>query len=177
MASGAAKRYAQAVLGLAKERGTLDAWYDDLARLDELMRDPRAAHVFASPNVAGADKLRIVDQVLAGAQPEARNLGRLLVERDRLDIVPQLFRIYADARLAEQGIAIAEVTTAEPLGMLEQEVVREQLGRLVGKRIELRMHTDPSIIGGVVARIGDRLIDGSVINQLRALRARLARTA
>ena len=177
MASGAAKRYAQAVLGLAKERGTLDAWYDDLARLDELMRHPRAAQVFGSPDVAAADKLRVVDQVLVNAQPEARNLARILVERDRLDIVPQLFQIYADARLAEQGIAIAEVTTAEPLGMLEQEVVREQLGRLVGKRIELRMHTDPSIIGGIVARVGDRLIDGSVINQLRALRARLARTA
>jgi len=177
VASGAAKRYAQAVVGLAKERGTLDAWYDDLARLDELMGEPRAAHLFASPNVAAADKLRIVDQVLAGAQPEARNLGRLLVERDRLEIVPQLFQIYADARLSEQGVAIAEVTTAEPLGLLEQEVVREQLGRLIGKRIELRMHTDPSIIGGIVARVGDRLIDGSVINQLRALRARLARTA
>ena len=176
MASGAAKRYAQAVLGLAKERGTLDAWYEDLARLDEVMREPRAAQYFASPNVATVDKLGLLDRVLAGAQPEARNLARLLVERDRLDIVPQLFQIYADARLAEQGVAIAEVTTAEPLGMLEQEVVREQLGRMVGKRIELRLHTDPSIIGGVIARVGDRLIDGSVINQLRALRERLART-
>ena len=177
LASGAAKRYAQAVLGLAKEAGTLDAWYEDLGRLDAVMRDPRAAAYFASPNVSAADKRRALDQVLANAQPEARNLVGLLVERDRLDIVPEMFRIYADARLAEQGIAIAEVTTAEPLGMLEQEVVREQLGRLIGKRIELRLHTDPSIIGGVIARVGDRLIDGSVINQLRALRARLGSTA
>ena len=177
MASGAAKRYAQAVLGLAKEQGTLDAWYEVLARLDEVMRDPRAAQFFASPSVAAADKLRVLDRVLATAQPEARNLARLLVERDRLDIVPRMFEIYADARLAEQGVAIAEVTTAEPLGMLEQEVVREQLGRLIGKRIELRLHTDPSIIGGIVARVGDRLIDGSVISRLRRLRARLTAAA
>nr|MBA3336978.1 F0F1 ATP synthase subunit delta [Chloroflexia bacterium] len=67
-----------------------------------------------------------------------------------------------------------EVTTAEPLGPEEQEMVKGQLKRLVGKEIELRLKTDPEIIGGIVARIGDQLIDGSVINQLRQLRARLA---
>ncbi len=177
MASSAAKRYAQAVVDLAKERGTLDAWYADLARLDELMRDPTAAQYFASPNIAPADKMRILDQVLANAQPETHNLARLLAERHRLDIVPQLFAIFAEARLAEQGIAIADVTTAEPLDPQEQTIVRAQLGRLVGKDVELRQHVDPGIIGGIVARVGDQLIDGSVVSQLRRLRARLATPA
>ena len=177
MASGAAKRYAQAVFSLAMERGTLDAWQADLGRLYELMRQPGATQYFANPNVTPADKERILAQVLADVQPEMRNLVRLLSERDRLNIVSQLYEIFNDLRRDEQGIAIAEVTTAEPLGLLEQEVVREQLGRLVGKRIELHLHTDPGIIGGIVARVGDKLIDGSVISQLRALRARLATPA
>jgi F-type H+-transporting ATPase subunit delta len=174
MASGAAKRYAQAVFGLAKERGTLDRWLDDLAALNDLVSDPRAAEVLASPAVPEAEKLNLVDRVLAGAQPEARNLAHLLIQRRRISIVPELAQRYGAAVLEERGIVIAEVTTAEPLGPQEQEMVRTQLSRMVGKSVQLRLNTDPSIIGGVIARVGDRLIDGSVINQLRRLRARLA---
>ncbi len=177
MASGAAKRYAQAVFSLAKERRTLDRWLDDLARLNDLMSDPRAAEYLVSPAVAEADKLKLVDSVLAAAQPEARNLAHMLIKNRRVAIIPDIAQLYGAAVLEERGIAIAEVTTAEPLGPREQEMVRAQLSRLVGKTVQLRTHTDPSIIGGVIARVGDQLIDGSVINQLRRLRARLAATA
>ncbi|HKG26209.1 MAG TPA: ATP synthase F1 subunit delta, partial [Thermomicrobiales bacterium] len=142
-----------------------------------LMSDPRAAEAMASPAVPEAEKLALVDRVLAGAQPEARNLAHLLVHRRRIAIVPELAQIFAEAVLQERGIVIAEVTTAEPLGPQEQEMVRSQLSKVVGKSVQLRLNTDPSIIGGIIARVGDRLIDGSVINQLRRLRARLAAAA
>ena len=177
MASGAAKRYAQAVLELARERGTFDAWHADLARLNELMSDPRAVSFFANPGVPAAQKDEILQQVLANAQPETRNLARLLGERGRLEIVPQLFELYEEGLRAERGIVVAEVTTAEPLGPAEQGLVGNHLARLVGKGVQLRLKVDPDIIGGIVARVGDQLIDGSVINQLRRLRARLAATA
>jgi F-type H+-transporting ATPase subunit delta len=177
MASGAAKRYAQAVFSLAKERGTIDRWLDDLARLNDLMGEPRAVEYLMSPAVDEADKIKLVDSVLANAQPEARNLAHLLIERQRVLIIPDLAQLYGAAVLEERGIAIAEVTTAEPLGQREQEMVRAQLSKLVGKSVQLRTNVDPSIIGGVIARVGDQLIDGSVINQLRRLRARLAATA
>jgi len=177
MASGAAKRYAQAVFSLAKERGTLDQWQADLAILNEVMADSMAESYLSSPNFSAADKQELLDRVLADAQPEARNLAHLLIHRDRLEIIPDLYQIYQDAVLAERGIAIADVTTAEPLGPEEQQMVRDSLHQLIGKEIELRLHTDPSIIGGIVARVGDQLIDGSVVNQLRRLRARLAAPA
>ncbi len=177
MASGAAKRYAQAVLALAKERGTLDAWHADLARLNELMSDPRAVDFFANPNVPTERKDEVLEQVTAAAQPEVRNLAHMLAERGRLEIVPQMFAIFEDGLRAERGIVVAEVTTAEPLGLAEQRLVRERLARLVGKQIELRLAVDPEIIGGIVARVGDQLIDGSVISRLRRLRARLTATA
>jgi|SRR5579884_317953 len=174
MASSAAKRYAEAVFSLAEEQGTLDAWQHDLGLLNDLMSDERAAAFFANPNVAEAKKRAVVDELLAKAQPEARNLAHLLIERHRMEIVPDLYRLYSEAHLAAQGIAVADVTTAEPLSPEEQDLVREQLARIVGKKIQLRLHTDPSIIGGVIARVGDMLIDGSVIAQLRRLRDRLA---
>lgn len=174
MASGAAKRYAQAVFSLARESNSFDQWQTDLARLDALVSDERAAHYLASPNVTEADKQRLLDVTLAQNSAEVRNLARLLLQRHRLNIVSDMVTLFEAAVLEERGIAVAEVTTAEPLDEQGQRVVRERLSALVGRNVELRLKTDPAIIGGIVARIGDQLIDGSVINQLRRLRARLA---
>jgi F-type H+-transporting ATPase subunit delta len=173
MASGAAKRYAQAVLSLARDRKSLDAWQTDLGTLNALMSDPKAGQFFASPRISLREKLQLIDSALLNGQPEARNLARLLAERNRLGVIPDLYRIYTDARLADQGIAVANVTTAEDLSQAEQAAIAEQLKRLVGKEIEMRMKTDPAIIGGIVARVGDQLIDGSVVTRLRRLRTRL----
>lgn len=177
MASGAAKRYAQAVFELAKEAERIDRWQADLEVLTGVMADPTVARFLTSPSVEEGAKIKLLDQALAAAQPEVRNLARLLVHRQRLDIIPELYRLFAERVLAERGIAVADVTTAEAIGPREQELVRAQLSRLVGKDVQLRLHTDPTIIGGVVARVGDMLIDGSVVNQLRRLRARLAAPA
>lgn len=173
MASGAAKRYTQAVFGLAREKGNFDQWQADLARLDALVSDARGAEYLASPNVSVADKQKLLDAALAQNSQESRNLARLLLQRRRLEIVPEMNVRFQELVLEERGIAIADVTTAEPLDERGQEIVRTQLRKLIGRDIELRMTTDPSIIGGIVARVGDQLIDGSVINQLRRLRARL----
>lgn len=174
MASGAAKRYAQAVMQVAKEQGTLDAWQRDLNVLAEAVQQPGVHAFLQSPNVETKYKRQLLERALADAQPEARNLANMLLERNRLDIIPTLLESFTEARMAEQGIVVADVTTAAPLNDVDQQTVRSQLEAMLGKRVELRMHTDPSIIGGIIARIGDKLIDGSVINQLRRLRHRLA---
>jgi len=177
VAGSAAKRYAQAVLDLAKERGSLDAWQADLARLGELLENQEMVDFFANPGVATAEKDALLERVLADAQPEMRNLARLLSERGRLELMPAIARLYEDGLRAERGIVIAEVTTAEPLGPEEQRLVGERLAEIVGQGVQLRLHVDSEIIGGIVARVGDQLIDGSVISQLRRLRARLAAAA
>lgn len=174
MASGAAKRYAQAVIGLAKERGTLEAWHADLALLNSLTGESGPLSYFANPGVDLAQKRSMLDRLLATSQPEARNLAMMLLERGRLEIVPQLFELFEEGMRAEQGIVVAEVTTADPLGPEEQAMVRDRLAAMLGKRVELRTKVDPEIIGGIIARVGDLLIDGSVISRLRRLRARLA---
>jgi len=174
VASSAAKRYAQAVLGLAKEQGTLDAWHADLTQLNALISDPGAKGFFGSPSVSAEEKAAKLDRSLAPSQPEVRNLAHLLLKRGRIGIVPQLFELFEDGLRAERGIAVANVTTAEPLGPGEQSMVRERLSRMLGKQVELRLSVDPAIIGGIVVRVGDLLVDGSVVSKLRRLRARLA---
>lgn len=174
MASGSAKRYAQAVVELAREKGSFDAWQRELGSLRAIVSDADARSFLENPRVKASDKNQVVDSVLADAQPEARNLAHMLIERRRTGIIQDLADLFDEAVLAENGIALVDVTTAEPLDEAGQELVRDHLGRLLGKRIELRLHEDPDIIGGFVARAGDQVIDGSVVNQLRRLRARLA---
>ncbi|MBA3378308.1 MAG: ATP synthase F1 subunit delta [Chloroflexia bacterium] len=174
MASGSAKRYAQAVVELAREKGSFDVWQRDLGSLRAVVSDADARSFLENPSVKASDKNQVVDSVLADAQPEARNLAHMLIERRRTGIIQDLADLFDEAVLAENGIALVDVTTAEPLDEAGQELVRDHLGRLLGKRIELRLREDPDIIGGFVARAGDQVIDGSVVNQLRRLRARLA---
>ena len=174
MASGAARRYTDAVFSIAREKGSFDQWQHDLDSLARLLDDTSAANVLASPKLTRAEKLSLIQASLEGAQPEAMNLATLLLDRGRLTIAPEMARLFRDSALAELGIVIAEVTTAIPIDKEAEASIKQQLSKLAGKQVEIRAEVDESIIGGVVARIGDQLIDGSVSNQLRRLRDRLA---
>lgn len=173
MASGAARRYVQAIVEIARERQSFDAWERDLGRLGRMATDPEVETFLDNPSASETAKKQAVDLVLADAQPEARNLAHLLIERQRTGLIPEIVDGFSEAVLAERGIVVADVTTAEPLDDSMQAAVRERLGQVVGKTVELRLHTDPNIIGGLVAQIGDQVIDGSVQTRLRRLRTRL----
>jgi F-type H+-transporting ATPase subunit delta len=174
MASGAAKRYVQAVVELAREQGSFDAWQRDLGTLRAAVSDPAVQSFLENPSIQVADKNKVLDSILGDSSAEARNLARMLVARGRTGIIQDLADLFDEAVLSEKGIALVDVTTAEDLDAAGQDLVREQLSQLLGKNVQLRLHVDPDIIGGVVAKSGDRVIDGSVVNQLRRLRARLA---
>jgi F-type H+-transporting ATPase subunit delta len=175
-ARGVAKRYAQAVFDLATESGSQDAWLGDLTTLANAGSDEVAGQFLASPNVSAQRKREVIDRLLPGTTKQhARNLAYMLIERNRFEIAPDMLEVYRDLLLAAQGIAIADVTTAVELTPAEREQVGQQLADIIGRKIEMRLHVDPSLIGGLVARVGDQLIDGSVSTQLRAMRAALAR--
>lgn len=173
MASGAAKRYTEAVFGIAKGSGTFDQWQRDLDSLSSLMSDSTASMLMTSPNVSRDEKMAVIKDVLATGQPQSLNLATLLLDRGRLAIAPEMATLFREMALAELGIVIADVTTAAAIDKDVEAAIKQQLSALVGKQVEIRAHVDDSIIGGVVARIGDQLIDGSVSNQLRRLRNRL----
>jgi F-type H+-transporting ATPase subunit delta len=173
MASSAAKRYTDAVFSIAREKGTFDQWQRDLDTLGGLVSNPDAAKFLDSPKVGQADKSALIEKVLQGAQPEARNLAALLLERGRLHIAPEMGELFREQALAELGIVVADVTTAAPIDKEAEQAITQRLGGIVGKQVEIRTHVEPEIIGGIVARIGDQLIDGSVSSQLKRLRTRL----
>lgn len=171
---GVAKRYAQAVFDIATEEQAHEQWLGDLSTLASAAIDPLGGEFFSAPNIPQASKRQMLDTLLPGEiRQEVRNLGYMLIERRRFEILPDMLEVYRDLMLDAQGIAIAEVTTAVELTAEEREQVKTQLKSIVGKDIELRTNVDPEMIGGLVARIGDQLIDASVTTQLRHLRSSL----
>ena len=115
MASSAAKRYAQAIFSLGQEQGTLDTWGQDLALLSRVVADDRIATYLTNPSVAAERRIEALETSLnLNVQTETRNLARMLIERNRTMLIPQIREMFDD-QLREERIAIAEVTTAERL--------------------------------------------------------------
>lgn len=174
MASSAATRYATAVFSLGKERGTLDVWQNDLTELASLTGDSRVSRYLSNPSITADTKLATLEASLPSTvQPELRNLAKLLVVRDRTNLIPEIVEIFQDQVRAERGITVATVTTAEPLTAEEEALVREKLTALTGNTIEITSKIDPDIIGGIIVRVGDQVIDGSVRNKLERMRSKL----
>lgn len=175
MASATAgRRYAQAIFGLASEKNTIDAWLNDLQVIAEVSQHPRAAEYLSNPKVPFEKKEEVAARLFPSVQPQALNLVRMLLTRQRFELAPSIFAAYEELVNQMRGIAQAEVTTAVPLSDQEAEQLRERLSAATGKQIILNRKVDPEIIGGMVARIGDQLIDGSTRTRLSQLRRTLA---
>lgn len=172
----AARRYAQAVFELAREQGSLDAWHRELQVLNTIFGDPATARLLEDPKLHEAQQRQLLSQRLGENQvsPLALNLLFLLVRRNRLSLLPRIFEVFNEMYNKEKGIVIADVISAVPLDEAQQRKVIAGLSKMTGKTIQMRLREDPGILGGLVTRIGDELIDASVATRLSDLAERLA---
>jgi F-type H+-transporting ATPase subunit delta len=176
-AASAARRYADAVFELAQSENRLDAWEHDLDLLGQVFGAPGVAEQLGNPSIAAAKKDSFIDQQIGAASQEARNLARLLVSRGRADLAGQILAAYREHLDEVRGIVHAQVTTAVELSEPERSAILERLRQMTGKQVTAEASVDPSIIGGIVVRIGDKLIDGSTRARLIQLKQRLAGAA
>jgi F-type H+-transporting ATPase subunit delta len=175
MAKGiSGKRHAQAVFQIALEDKQLDKWLTDVEQIAAVLGDTDIAAVLANPKVSPEKKKDMLDRGLKGISPMAMNLAQLLVARNRLHIVQSLAVEYKRLMNAYGGVELAEVTTAVPIGDQEGERVGKGLAALSGKKVTLELSVDPDILGGFVARLGDKLIDASARTRLQELRKSIA---
>jgi F-type H+-transporting ATPase subunit delta len=168
-----ARRYAQALLELGVAQGNLDKLVDDLETVAgawETSQDLRNA--LENPLVAQAAKKAVMSELVEqiGASPATRNALLLLVDRRRITILPYVARTLRQLADAQKGIVRAEVTTATPLGEAYYTRLQAQLEKMTGKHVVVDKVTDPSLIAGVVTRIGDRIFDGSLRTRLQSVR-------
>jgi len=173
MASASARRHAQAAFQIALERDELDAWRRDLDAIAEAMTDTLLAAFLESPKIRFEAKTKVLAQRLEGLGPLAMNLALLLVAKKRMDIVEELVSEYGRLVDEHRGIVHAKVATAVSLDRDDRENVSHKLGDALRKEVLLVTQVDPSVIGGLTIRVGDKLIDGSTKSRLEALKRSL----
>lgn len=175
-----ATRYAKALLEVAVRESDPAAVERDLASIvaavsqhDELRR------VLISPRTPQAARTNVVRALATriGAQPPVAKLLVLLAERGRLELLPELLEVYRERLLAHNNVVRATVTSAAPLSAEKMQQLEASLSGLTGKRVQLETSVDPSIIGGVITRIGSTVYDGSVRTQLQKMRQQLVESA
>ena len=175
MAKGVSgKRHAQAVFQIALEEKRLEGWLSDLEKIGAVLGDADIAAALSSPRIRPEEKSEVLRRGLQGISPTAMNLAQLLVAKNRLHVIGGLIVEYRRLMNAYGGIELAEVTTAVPISSQEGEKVGKGLSELSGKKVTLEMNVDPQILGGFVAKLGDKLIDGSARTRLQELRKSIA---
>ncbi len=170
----AARRYAEAAFEVATRDDAVDAWRAELEAAAERLGEDRVTRVLANPAIPLGQRSAAVTGLLKGiASPGLANLVQLLLKRGRIDELPRVateFRRLDDRR---QNIIHATVTSAAALTPDEVRALSARLEQSTGGRIVLATSVDAGLLGGLIVRVGDRLIDGSVRGRLERLRNQL----
>jgi F-type H+-transporting ATPase subunit delta len=172
-----ARRYARALLDALADHAQLDRAAEQLEALATALRDnPDLAQIFADPSFSRAQRSGVVDGLLQQLQQppkELNGLVRLLVERDRLLLLPDIARLFRDLADARVGRVRGEVTSAVPLTTETMQRLEQALERATQRDVVLKAKVAPELIGGVSARVGSLVFDGSLSTQLETLRKQL----
>lgn len=169
----AAKRYAEAAYLIAREDGTEQAWLEGLTALSALSSEEAQAFLQNS-RVSPQRKAEMLEKALQGVDPLVLNLGRLLLRRKKTGIAAQIKEAFQELVDQASGITHATVISAVPLSDDELKAVTDKLAQMTGGRVIVEPRVDESILGGLVVKMGDRLIDGSTRSRLQALKRQLA---
>jgi F-type H+-transporting ATPase subunit delta len=171
----AALMFARALFDVSRKTDPARTGHDLQAFVALVESHGELLKVLVSPALPAAIKKNIVSELLRlrpVADPVARTL-LLLAERDQLIILPEISARYQDRLLDYQQVVRAEVTTAEPLGPEHRQALERGLAQVTGRRVQMSARVDPQIIGGLIARVGSRVFDGSVARHLARVRERL----
>ena len=172
-----ANRYAKALFDVAvEEKADLAHVGRDLDALVAMLHgSPDLAESANRSGVTDADRLAIADKIgtAMGLTQPVKKLFLLLAQSRRMVLAPEIATAYGERLLSHQNIVRAEVTSAAPLSPEKTKALEDSLAQVTGKKVELSVSVDPELLGGVVARIGSTVYDGSVKTQLRRMRQEL----
>jgi F-type H+-transporting ATPase subunit delta len=167
-----AERYAAALFDLADERHELDAVAGDLRELRTMLHDsPEFGRLLRSPVLSRADQAKAIAALgeRAGLSRLTRDFLGVVAGNRRLFAVPPMIEAFLKQLAERRGEVTAEVTAAQPLTESQQNTLDEQLRRAVGRRVTVDLRVDPSLLGGMIVKVGSRMIDGSLKSRLHRL--------
>lgn len=170
-----AKRYAKALFEVAKERQQLETIEQELALLDQLFEEhPDFLKLLHHPLIEEETKKKQIQTIFADKLSQTMiSFLNVLIDSDRENELHDIFDSYVRLANRERGLEDAYVRTVKPLTEEESQRLAEQFGQLTGKTIRIHNRVDPSLIGGVLVRIGDRVYDGSIQGKMNRFKKRV----
>lgn len=167
--------YGQAMLEMAEESDRLDAVAEELAQLGELCaNDIDLMHLLGSQVLGIDERAAAVDRIFNGRTSDLVYRFLLVVNRkDRLESLPGIIRAFASLYAVKKGIVEVDIHVADRLDSAKLESIASGIGQAIGQEVVPHQHVDEDLIGGLKLRIGDQLIDGSVVTQLKLLQQKM----
>ncbi|MEF3073505.1 MULTISPECIES: F0F1 ATP synthase subunit delta [unclassified Methylobacter] len=169
-----ARPYAAAVFKRAKETNTTAKWSQSLAFMSAVLSDKEISVVVDNPKVTKERLSALMLDICQGqVDGESANFLKLLVQNNRLTLLPYIAEIFEAYKADDEGYIDVEVVTAYPFSKEEKQKFASKLEKTLSKKVHMNATVDKSLIGGVLVRAGDRVIDGSIKGQLQQLAKRL----
>jgi len=169
-----ARPYAEAVFKIAVESKSTSEWSEMLGFLSVVMQDQEMVAIVANPKVSQEQLTGLVLDICQDQLKEQGvSLAKLLVENDRLILAPQISELFEAYKAEHEGYVDVEITSAYALTKEEQKSFSTTLKKQLGKDVQITTSIDKSLIGGYLAKAGDKVIDGSVKGQLQQLAKKL----
>ncbi|MFW5968061.1 MAG: ATP synthase F1 subunit delta [Persicimonas sp.] len=169
-----ARRYAQALLEIGRERQDLDTLRDQVAELGRIFEESKPFRTaLMNPSVTLEERRKIIEALAErrGWDEVVANVARLMLDNDRFGLLPTVADELGRMVDKEAGRVRARVTSASELDESQKDAIEDVLSQMTGKQVLVETDTDPSLLGGVVARIGSMVYDGSVKHQIERLRS------
>ncbi len=165
-----ARPYAQAIFDLAHSKGALRDWSNTLQLAAAVVADPQVQRLISHPRVRKEQiQSLILDVGGAGFSAEAKNFIKVLIENRRLGLLPEVAAQYELYRAEAERTITAEVVSAFPVSNEQQARIAAALKKRLGREVSLNCTVDGALLGGVIVRAGDLVIDGSIAGQLTKL--------
>ncbi len=165
-----ARPYAQAVFETASEESKLTEWSEMLGLLEVVVTDAQMKTVLSNPKLDATALSDFIQDVCGESLSETgSNLVKVLADAGRLSIVPEINKLYEQLRDDAEGVIEVGVTSAYDLTSEQQATISQAMAKRLGRKVEITSDVDDSLIGGVVIRAGDSVIDASVKGRLKAL--------
>jgi F-type H+-transporting ATPase subunit delta len=173
-----ARVYAQSLFEVAKERGKLDQIHEQLGQVADAIAESRELQVFLfSPYFSSQEKRDGISRAVSGAEPELVNFLELLAEKHRMPVVFRVRRQFDELWAEENRRLEVTLTSAVELDPKVVEEVGEEIERQTDRKIDLRTEVDEDVLGGLVLRVGNMVMDASVRSKLERLRREVAQAA
>lgn len=169
-----ARPYAEAAFSLAREQNALPAWSQMLKLASGIVADPQMAGALDNPKLDGPAKASLLLSIAGdGLNAEGRNFVRVLVESDRITLMPAISSLFDTLKDDADGVAKATIETAFPFEGNELADLTAALERRFKRKVEAEVVVKPELIGGARVTVGDNVIDGTVAERLRAMAVQL----